>query len=151
MLELHYMNRVVKMQNKKSRMRGFTLLELTTVMVVIGILTTIITVSYIGIKRRTLDEGVESDVKKMVLLQSGYKYDHATAGFAYYSGTDTGNEFNYKPKSDNIIDAVTDDVDWCVRGYNVGSNYDSITNAYEQESNDGVCDTLGPSAAALAG
>lgn len=66
---------------KSSKFRGFTIIELLVVIVVIGILSTVATVSYRGIQRDARDSERETDVQIIVAALERY-YDEN----GYYPG-----------------------------------------------------------------
>jgi prepilin-type N-terminal cleavage/methylation domain-containing protein len=64
------------MPNTKSKMPGFTIVELLIVIVVIAILAAITIVAYNGIQERGRDAARESDLASLAKLLTIYKLDH---------------------------------------------------------------------------
>lgn len=62
------MNRILRWDNK----RGFTIVELLIVIVVIGVLAAIVIVAYNGVQNRANDAAVQSDVRKIGLALQNY-------------------------------------------------------------------------------
>ena len=139
------------MKIKKLITGGFTIVEIMVVVFVIGILASITYISYNGVQKKVVDVGVDSDVQRMAALQTKYKSDHGATGVAYYSGNGAGSSLGFTPKTGNVIDVVINSTGYCVRGYNVKGNENSITNASIKESSSGICSQISASAFALAG
>jgi len=135
--------------NKQSN-RGFTIIELLVVIIVIGVLTILTMVIYTGIQAKVFDLSVSTDIDRLNALELKYKTEHGTSGKAFYSGDGVDAEINFTPKNGNIFDVVTDATDYCIRGYNLHGTKDSIYNAYTKESNPGACNRIPPSTNAAA-
>ncbi|MDD3035401.1 MAG: prepilin-type N-terminal cleavage/methylation domain-containing protein [Candidatus Saccharimonadaceae bacterium] len=122
---------------------AFTLLELLIVIVVIGILAAIVIVSYNGIQARARDAAVQSDVTNMDKAQKIYQVTTGSTGKAYYSGDGSegtyDNDLKFRPTSGNVIDVVVSSTDYCIRGYNVKGNINSLANAYTRGSSSTAC------------
>lgn len=127
---------------------AFTIVELLIVIAVIGILVTIVSVSYSSSRSRAIDVSVLSDLDAMDGIQTHYGLKNSVSGKEWYSGSGYDNSLAFSPSSGNVIDVVIDNSDYCIRGYNTGGSYNSINNAATKESSPGVCATLGPSIAA---
>ena len=85
------MNRLVNHNQSKATIhpKGFTILELLIVIVIIGILATITIVTYIGTTASANDTSVQSDIDTMDGLQANYAVNTmkgTVGGKAYYSG-----------------------------------------------------------------
>jgi len=129
---------------------AFTITELIIVITVIGILAAISIVSYNGVTQRANDNAILSDLEKVATLQTDYALDNQTGGKAWYSPDGVDPDLGFTPSSGNIIDVVANNADYCIRGYNPGSNHPALSEALTKGSDDGACSTLGPSIAALA-
>ncbi len=134
-----------KMHIKKQRKLGFTIVELISVIVIIGILATISFVSYNGVQAKARDTSVLSDIDNMDSSQTNYGLSHGGAGKAYYSSTGYDSDLGFTPNSGNVIDVVVNSADYCIRGYNLGGTKNSIFNSFTKESTSGICDSLTPS------
>jgi|GEM_PF-981443 len=139
-----------KQYNRDSK--GFTLIELIVVVLVIGIIAAVLTVSYRGVQTKARDASVLSDIDIMDGIQTSYGLSHKTAGKAYYSGNGYDADLGFKPSSGNVIDVVIDNDDYCIRGYNQNASKVTIYEPYTffKESSKGVCARLSPSPQAVA-
>ena len=127
-------------KNKKHRLvSGFTIIELITVIVVIGILSTIAYVSYNGVSAKARDTSILSDLDAMDGLQTDYQQKHSGVGIAYYSGDENRPDIGFNPSEGNVIDVVVSGEKYCIRGYNPSGNNNSIYHASIKESASGVC------------
>lgn len=136
---------------RSSFKRGFTVIELLIVIVIIGILATVIFVAYNGITSRAADNSVLSDLDGMDGVQTQYGLQHSSAGKAWYSGDGLDTDLNFTPSDGNVVDVVINDDDYCIRIYNVRSaSYKRLEDAAEKESTDGACGTLAASPDAVA-
>lgn len=137
------------MNIKKQITRGFTLIELMIVIVVIGILTVITMFAYFSIEAKVYDTSVASDLDHLASLESSYRISHGTSGKIYYSGSGFDEDLNFTPQKGNILDVVTNSSDYCIRGYNLQGTKNSINNSLIRESTPGVCALLSASVAAI--
>ncbi len=127
---------------KMRLVRGFTIVELLTSIVIIGILASISFVVFNGLQARAHDISVISDIDTMDGLQARYAANHKTAGKAYYSADGPDTSLGFTPSQDNVIQVVINSTDYCIRGYNVKGTKNSITNSAFKESSPGACNTL---------
>ncbi len=131
--------------------RGFTIVELLIVVVVIGVLATVGVLSYAGITQRATDNAVLSDVETLKTLQTEYSLKNQAGGRIWYSGNGIDPELEFTPSQGNVVDIVSDGVDFCIRVYNPGAaTYPTLTLSATAESTVSSCTTLGPSDDALA-
>lgn len=138
--------------------RGFTIVELLIIIVVIGILATLVVVAYTGISNEAIDKTVLSDVDGVESAETQYALSNMNvAGLAWYSGVTSGTNgsadptLNFVPSKGNIIDVVVNSTDYCIRIYNVASkSYKKLASAAIKESSPGACSTLTASVGALA-
>lgn len=137
----------------KNKSFGFTIVELSAVIVVIGILATIVIVSYDGLTKKAYDNKLQSNVDKMADAQDIYSARNlASAGKAYYySGTGDGYDadLDFRPSEGNVLDVVVNADGYCIRGYNSKSSKNTLSNAMIAESREGACQSLSPSTLAL--
>jgi len=119
---------------------GFTIVELLIAMIVIGILATVVTVGYSGVRQRAIDTGVMKDVETMEALQTDYGIDNQTGGKAYNSEVEEYDaDLDFSPSPGNVIRVWVDDVDFCIAGYNPAGSRENLAEAYKIESSDGFC------------
>lgn len=122
--------------------RGFTLVELLVVIVVIGILASILIVSYKGIQAKAIDKTVQSDIDNFNTAEVNYGIKHGGAAKAYNSGSGVDKDFGLQVSGGNVIDIVSNGVDYCIRGYNPKGNKNSLSNSFIYESIPGACTSL---------
>lgn len=134
----------------KQKSKGFSIIELLVVIVVIGILAVITFIFYIGVQARAVDASVQSDINNMNSSQLQYGLDTNGSALAYYSGSGRSATLNFTPNGGNVIDVVTNGKDYCIRGYNTSGTKNSIFNAFTKESTASVCSQLNSSMAAIA-
>ena len=79
------------MRNKLQLNKGFTLIELLVVISIIGILATLITANFIGVRQRARDTQRKSDLRQIQSALELYKSDLGAypSGFGNYSVTNT--------------------------------------------------------------
>ena len=128
--------------------RGFTVVELLIVIVVIGLLTTVGVVSYNNVQKSAKDKAVLSDIDALSGIQANYQVTHSGTPKAWYSGNGLDPDLNFTPSNGTIIDVVVSGTDYCIRGYNPNSSKSTIATASIEESDPGVCLNLQPSIAA---
>ncbi len=148
------------MNIKRRFSRGFTLIELMVVIIIVGLLSSIAVISFNDVQAKVRDTSVLSDLDAMEAAQANYAAANNVAGLAYYSSSGYSSVLDFSPSEGNVIDVALNDTDYCIRGYNTGSNKKSIYNSFTKESSPGVCsgtqtnsaDTgiILPSAAAIA-
>ena len=139
------------MTTKRHLTYGFTIIELGVVIVIIGILATVTIVAYNGIQRSARDGSVLSDLDNLDGVETRYGLQNNIVGKAYYSGSGVDAALDFMPSPGNVIDVVIDATDYCIRGYNLQANKNSISNAALKESSVGACTRIAASAVAQAG
>lgn len=144
---------------KQNFIKGFSIIELIVVIVVIGILSTVVIISYNGIKEKAYDNSVLSDIDTLDALETNYGIENNTGGLSYYSGSGASSELSFQPSEGNIIDVQANSIGYCIRGYNIQGTKNSIYNALTKESSPGACNAteefstlpiLSPSSEAIA-
>lgn len=88
------------MEQKKLFSRGFTIVELLIVIVVIGILAAISMVSYTGVQNRARDAQRLSDMRTITTALERYKIDHGEYPIAVGQTGYYGWEVSHEPKAD---------------------------------------------------
>ncbi|PKL31807.1 hypothetical protein CVV43_01475 [Candidatus Saccharibacteria bacterium HGW-Saccharibacteria-1] len=112
----------LKMKNKNVRLaRGFTIVELLIVIVIIGILAAIVIVSYIGLSKKATEASLTSDLDGAKRQLELYKTEHETYPTTMDANkcpTDpslklTRSDITFEVTSDNVpMTAVAVDPDW---------------------------------------
>jgi prepilin-type N-terminal cleavage/methylation domain-containing protein len=137
-----------------SRAQGFTIVELLIVIVVVGILATLGIVAYNGVTNRARDNAVLSDAEAVATEVTFYGVNNDGeygSAVEWYSGGSANANISFVPSSGNVIDISTSDTEYCIRVYNVAaSTYKDLFSAAIRESSVGICDSLEPSAEAIA-
>lgn len=140
------------MANIRQRYKnGFTLIEIIIVIAIIGILATVVGISYNGIQAGARDKSVLSDLDALDGIETSYGLKNNVAGKAWYSGSGVDSDLQFTPSDGNVIDVVTNSTDYCIRGYNPqSSTHKTLATAAIKESTAGVCTTLLASSGAVA-
>ncbi|MGB4420609.1 MAG: hypothetical protein WBI29_02315, partial [Candidatus Saccharimonadales bacterium] len=138
----------------KIKLSAFTIVELLVVVIVIGILASVVVVSYGGLTKKAYDNSLQSNIDKMADAQEIYSAKNlSVAGKAYfYSGTGDGYDadLDFRPSEGTVIDVVVNGDGYCIRSFNPKSSNSSIFESLQKESSEGICDLLQPSATARA-
>lgn len=143
------------LQLQAARLRkGFTVLELLIVIVVIGILATLVLISYNGIQASAREKSVISDADSIDSELARYASKHNGeygSAVAWYSKGSANANVQFTPSSGNVIDIVANTTQYCIRAYNTATTkYSSLSAAYKKGSTETACTSLSPSSAALA-
>lgn len=141
-------------QLKKGLIKGFTVVELLIVIVVIGILVGLIIVGYNGVVSGARDkavlsdmDGVEAQVARYATKNSG----QLSAVLSWYSADSPNSNIDFVPTPGNIVDVSANDKDYCIRIFNPSSTkYKTLLDAAKKESSTGACTRLAPSDGAIA-
>lgn len=67
-----------RVKSKEQTARGFTLIELLIVIAIIGILTTLLTVNFVGVRQRARDAQRKSDLRQLQSALELYRSDQGT-------------------------------------------------------------------------
>jgi prepilin-type N-terminal cleavage/methylation domain-containing protein len=136
---------------RKTLKTGFTIVELLIVVVVIGVLVSVVIVSYNGVTQAAKDKAVVSDAETVAAEISRYSTKNAgTLGDAvvWYSGGASNPNIPFTPSPGNVVDIVAGLKEYCIRVYNPGSKYKTLATAYTQGSSEDTCGDMAGSVAA---
>lgn len=104
---------------RTSKHKGFTIVELLIVVVVIAILAAITIVAYNGIQNRTYDSAVQSDLSTFFKKMENYKADNATGRYPTpLNGSDMDSilsdvKVGFKFSTSAYSSAVTNNIAYC--------------------------------------
>ncbi len=122
----------------KSGQKGFTIVELLIVVVVIGILAAIVTVAYTGIQSRARDSAVQSELKGFGKAVEVY---HALNG-AYPTGSQLASEGGVKVNKAMYLAGNSNNWYYCISTdgsrFAVGATAESSRAGFRYDSVDGL-------------
>ncbi len=127
--------------------KGFTIVELLIVVVVVAILAAIVTVGYRGVSNRAQVSALESDVSnaQKQLLATAVSNGVSVGVLAWNSLSGTNTPQSVRPSNGAIIDVVVNGDDYCIRAYKPGTDYSTAYTARSKGSNEDACVLLAPS------
>lgn len=127
--------------------KGFTIVEITIVIVVIAVLATIGLIGYNAVIKSARDTAVKNDGAVVASELQVYALRNSSRATAWFSGDPKPSGFNVKLSGKNIVDIVISGnaKDWCVRALNTSSSYATVDTAFTRESQPGVCANIPPS------
>jgi prepilin-type N-terminal cleavage/methylation domain-containing protein len=145
---------------------GFTIVEITVVIAVIGILAGVIYARYYGVVAESYDTAILADSQSLDSaitnmanknsgivvfgdadnndIDDGYHYTDATMNDPVVVALNT--QLGFTPTRSNVIDAMvtSDGTEFCIRIYNPKSNqYKTAATAYQRVSNNNVTGGVG--------
>lgn len=125
------------------RSRGFTVIELLIVVVVLGILTSAVIVSYNNVSRRANTSSLQLDVAAMDKAQKTYMTLTGAAPLSYNSDGSANDVLVFAPNRGNtIVVKLLADNQYCVYGYNPASLYPTPATPLVRSSSGATCSAL---------
>lgn len=127
---------------------GFTIVELGIVIIVIGILATLGTVAYQGVRSNAANKSVESDMTAVEGEVVGYGTAHvgtygSSINWSSASGV-TNTNIEFKASAGNVIVVSGDVMTYCIKIYNPRSSlYKTLGTAYRKGNTDTACEPAG--------
>ncbi len=131
--------------------RGFSIVELIIVVMVIGILVAITVVSYNGVQSSAREKSVLADMESVETEVARFATKNNTqysSALNWYSKGASNSNFTFTPSGANIIDVVANTTQYCIRIYNPQTKYATLATAYVKCSDEASVAALIPSAAA---
>ncbi|GEM_PF-1983055 len=129
-------------------LKGFTVVELTVVIVIVGILAAITYVTYGNIQRDAADRAIQSDLDALAGIVTNYALQNAGSAKAWYSAEGEDVDYRFSPSEGNTIDVVVNNDEFCIRGYSERANKRSIEDAFTKGSSEQACLLMDASLAA---
>jgi prepilin-type N-terminal cleavage/methylation domain-containing protein len=125
------------------RSRGFTVIELLIVIVVLGVLTSVIIASYNNASRRAYTSSLQLDVTAMDKAQKTYMTLTGTAPLSYNSDGSANDVLVFAPNRGNtIVVKLLADNQYCIYGYNPASLYPTPAKPLVRSSSGATCGPL---------
>lgn len=116
--------RLQKSMNEKDK--GFTLVELLVVIVIIGILAGIAIPLFLSQRKKGVDAGVKSDLKALATIEETHYVDAQ----AYTTDKTLLQGQGWTASKGNVIEAATSGQLYCLRGSNPAGNKAGATGGY---------------------
>lgn len=120
------------MKSMLNNQRGFTIVELLIVIIVIGVLATIGVISYNGVTQNARDKSLLADIESVESELGRYA---AKSGGVYGSSlnwnSSAGSNPNiiFTPTKGNVIIVQATNTDYCIKAYNPASNKKTLATA----------------------
>lgn len=124
-------NRLQKSLRDKDK--GFTLVELLVVIVIIGILAGIAIPLFLNQRKKGVDAGTQSDLKALATVQETYYVDKQVYTTVKADLTAEG----WIPTDGSVVGAAIVDGAYCLRGYNPDGSKNAAGTAYFYASDGG--------------
>lgn len=129
-------------------LKGFTIVELTVVIVIIGILAGITYVTYGNIHRDAADRAVQSDLEALAGIVTNYALKNGGTAKPWYSAEGEDADYRFSPSEGNVIDVAVNNDEFCIRGYSERANKRSVDDAFTKGSSEQACLLMDASVAA---
>lgn len=129
------------MRNPKNR--GFSLVEILIVIVVLAILAAVTVLAYNGYQKRAQTSSLKHDMRVMDVAQKNYMAQSGGGPLTYNEAGAPNDILAFiASRGNSVIVRLKDNHHYCVYGYNPGSNYPTPELALIYSSNDSACQTL---------
>lgn len=96
---------------------------------IIGVLSSIVYISYSGIQIKVRDNSIIADLSKMDIAQLKIKQADGSDGHAYYSGTGYDSTLDFIASEGNVVGVAVGSGGYRIRGYNTKATKNKISNA----------------------